>query len=49
MADNKDKFNEAMGSVSIPILILDNKWHRLFGKMNPPEDLAAIEVNLPSL
>lgn len=49
MAASKDKFNEAMVSVSIPILILDNKWHRLFGKMNPPPELKKLEEDLTEL
>lgn len=49
MSESKDKFNNAIGTVSIPILILDNKWHRLFGKMNPPPELKELEKNLTEL
>lgn len=49
MALSKDKFTEAMGNVSIPVLILDNKWHRLFGKMNPPEEIVELEKALSEL
>ena len=35
MSADREKFNNAIGTVKIPILILDNKWHRIFGKMNP--------------
>lgn len=49
MAASTEKFNNAIGSVKIPILILDNKWHRLFGKMNPTDEIKELEKQLGEL
>ncbi len=49
MAGSQEKFNNAIGSVKIPILILDNKWHRLFGKMNPTDEIKELEKELGEL
>ena len=49
MAASIEKFNEAIGKSKIPILILDNKWHRIFGKMNPTEDIKRLEKELAVL
>lgn len=49
MSEAKGKFNEAIVNVSIPILILDNKWHRLFGKMDPTPEIQELEKNLTEL
>ncbi len=49
MAASHDKFNNAIGSVKIPILILDNKWHRIFGKMNPSSKIKELEGQLGEL
>lgn len=48
MAD-RDKFNNAISSVKVPILILDNKWHRIFGKMNPTDEIKELEKELGDL
>ena len=44
MAADREKFNNAIGSVKIPILILDNKWHRIFGKMNPTDEIKDLDL-----
>ncbi len=49
MSADHDKFNNAIGSVKIPILILDNKWHRIFGKMNPTSEIKELEKQLGEL
>ena len=49
MAASHEKFNNAIGSVKIPILILDNKWHRIFGKMNPTSEIKELEGQLAEL
>ena len=49
MAGSHEKFNNAIGSVKIPILILDNKWHRIFGKMNPTQEIKDLEKELGEL
>lgn len=49
MSSSKDKFNEAISGVKIPILILDNKWHRIFGKMNPTPEIIKLQEELSGL
>lgn len=49
MSSSKDKFNEAIQNVNVPILILDNKWHRIFGKMNPTQEIVALQEELAAL
>lgn len=49
MAHSQEKFNEAITKVSVPILILDNKWHKLFGKMNPTREIKELENELTTL
>ncbi|MCR5590471.1 MAG: hypothetical protein K6F73_02990 [Lachnospiraceae bacterium] len=49
MAASHEKFDNAIGSVKIPILILDNKWHRIFGKMNPTKEIKDLEEELSAL
>lgn len=44
-----DKYNEAISKNKIPILILDNKWHKIFGKMNPTKEIKALEAALAEL
>lgn len=49
MASDKEKFTQAINSVKVPILILDNKWHKMFGKMNPTKDIVNLEKELSIL
>ena len=49
MSASHEKFNSAIGSAKIPILILDNKWHRIFGKMNPTQEIKDLEKELGNL
>lgn len=49
MAASKEKFTQAISRSKIPILILDNKWHRLFGKVNPTEEMKNLEKELAAL
>ncbi len=49
MGADREKFNNAIGSVKIPILILDNKWHRIFGKMDPTDEIKQLEKELSDL
>lgn len=44
-----DRFNEAITTTKIPILILDNKWHRIFGKVNPTDEIKSYEKELTAL
>jgi hypothetical protein len=49
MAKSVRQINEAISTARIPILILDNKWHRLFGKMNPTDEIKQLEAELAEL
>lgn len=49
MAASDEKFNNAIQKARIPILILDNKWHRIFGKVNPTEEIVQLEKELSDL
>lgn len=47
--DNSKRFNEVVSKTRIPLLILDNKWHRIFGKMNPTEEIVTLQKELAKL
>lgn len=47
--DKTNKFNDAISKTKIPLLILDNKWHRIFGKMNPSEEILTLQKELAKL
>jgi len=47
--DNSNKFNDAISKTKIPLLILDNKWHRIFGKMNPTDEIVNLQKELAKL
>ena len=50
MANKKDDvYKKALEGKRIPILTLDNKWHRLFTMMEPDRELKRLEDNLNSL
>lgn len=49
MAKSEDRFNEAISKTKVPILLLDNKWHRLFGKVEPTKEIKALEAQLSEL
>ena len=49
MARSQEKYTEAISKAKVPILILDNKWHKLFGKMNPTKEIKNLEAELASL
>ena len=49
MSLSTEKFIEALSKVQIPILILDNKWHRIFGKMNPSKEVMSLSAQLSEL
>lgn len=49
MSASNEKFSEAIKNAKIPILILDNKWHRIFGKMNPTREIKELETQLSAL
>ena len=42
-------FKAALKSVKVPVLVLDQKWHRLFAISGKPESVKAKEVELNEL
>ena len=44
-----DVYKKALSGKRIPILTLDNKWHRLFTMMEPDRELKRLEDKLNSL
>ena len=48
-AKKDDVYKKALEGKRIPILTLDNKWHRLFNMMEPDRELKRLEENLNSL
>ena len=50
MADNrKEKFETALSKVSVPVLVLDNRWHRLFKRIGITPEISALEKELGEL
>ena len=49
MAKKEESYKQALSGKKIPILTLDNKWHRLFAMMEPDRDLKRLEENLNTL
>lgn len=49
MAASIDKFSDAITQSKIPILVLDNKWHKLFGKIDPPQNIKGYADDLTRL
>lgn len=51
MPENKTKeaFTEALKGRNIPILTLDNRWHRLFPKERKPRDVKKLEKEVTDL
>ena len=50
MADVKqEKFENALKSAKVPVLVLDNKWHRLFKKIGITDDIKKLENELNEL
>ena len=42
-------FAEALKGAKIPILVLDQKWHRLFAINGKPEEVKTLETELNEL
>lgn len=49
MAKKEESYKQALNGKKIPILTLDNKWHRLFNMMEPDRELKRLEENLNAL
>jgi hypothetical protein len=46
---NEENFHIAIEQKKIPILVLDNKWHRLFAVHGKPEEVKALEKEIRDL
>lgn len=46
MADKIDEFEKALQGKNVPVLVLDNKWHRLFDYMEPDKTIRKMEQEL---
>lgn len=46
---DEQAFTEALNHTKIPILVLDQKWHRLFAISGKPDQVKAVEVELNEL
>lgn len=46
MAKNIDKLNAALAEKKLPVATLDNKWHKLFTKVEKTEDIKKAEKEL---
>ena len=49
MANKDETYKKALEGKRVPVLTLDNKWHRLFTMMEPDKELKRLEENLNSL
>jgi len=49
MGKSQEKFENAISNIKVPILVLDNKWHRLFGKVEPTKEIQNLEKKLSDL
>ena len=49
MSRTEDIFKPALAGKKIPVLTLDNKWHRLFTQMDPDKRLKRLESKLNKL
>ena len=49
MAKSEDEFKEVISKSKVPILVLDNKWHRLFGKVEPTKEILKLQEDLSVL
>lgn len=49
MPISDEKFREAIGDKHIPVLILDNKWHKLFKRSGTTPEIEALEKELTDL
>ena len=46
---DEESFKEAIRHAKIPILVLDQKWHRLFAISGKPDEVKQLEVELNEL
>ena len=46
---NENNFLEALKKVNVPVLVLDQKWHRLFAVSGKPKEIIENEAELKAL
>lgn len=46
---DEETFKKALMGTKVPVLVLDQKWHRLFALSGKPEEVKAIEVEINEL
>ena len=44
-----EQFKNAISQKNIPVLILDNKWHKLFSKTGSTDEIKQLESELQEL
>lgn len=49
MGLDENSFREALSTAKIPVLVLDQKWHRLFAISGKPDDVKQLEEELNEL
>ena len=49
MAASEEKFKKAIENKKIPVLILDNKWHKLLKRIGPTKEILELEEELKGL
>jgi vacuolar-type H+-ATPase subunit I/STV1 len=49
MSENQEEFRKALHGKKVPILVLDQKWHRLFAIHGKPERVAKLEQKVNEL
>ena len=49
MSGNEEEFQKALHGKKVPILVLDQKWHRLFAIHGKPEKVISLESELNAL
>lgn len=49
MSGNQEEFQKAIHGKKVPILVLDQKWHRLFAIHGKPEAVTSLETELNAL
>ena len=49
MSGNEEEFQKALQGKKVPILVLDQKWHRLFAIHGKPEKVTSLESELNAL
>jgi hypothetical protein len=49
MSDNQEEFRKAIHNKKVPVLVLDQKWHRLFAIHGKPDRVTELETEINSL